>query len=228
MPHRSVPRVGRPAGDGRGVCRPRRGRGATVLEGGTRPDGDGLEDGFYLRPTILDGCTNDMTVAREEIRAGGLRDHVRHRGGGGPDRERHPVRPVRVALDHGTAPVSSASRGRCAPARSASTRTARCSRRRRSAATRLPGSARSSAWRASSTTPSSRACSSLRSRAGLGLRARSVHYGVGRLGALGEPCIALLVALLLLAGAPFAGFPLTRSWPSSSAASTPFGTSGVS
>jgi betaine-aldehyde dehydrogenase len=41
--------------------------GARVLEGGTRPDGDGLDRGFYLRPTILDGCTNDMTVAREEI-----------------------------------------------------------------------------------------------------------------------------------------------------------------
>jgi betaine-aldehyde dehydrogenase len=41
--------------------------GATVLEGGTRPDGDGLANGFYLRPTILDDCTNDMVVAREEI-----------------------------------------------------------------------------------------------------------------------------------------------------------------
>ncbi len=39
--------------------------GATVLEGGSRPDG--LDSGFYLRPTILDGCTNDMAVAREEI-----------------------------------------------------------------------------------------------------------------------------------------------------------------
>lgn len=39
--------------------------GATVLEGGSRPAG--LDAGFYLRPTILDGCTNDMVVAREEI-----------------------------------------------------------------------------------------------------------------------------------------------------------------
>jgi acyl-CoA reductase-like NAD-dependent aldehyde dehydrogenase len=39
--------------------------GATVLEGGVRPDG--LDRGFFLRPTVLDGCTNDMTVAREEI-----------------------------------------------------------------------------------------------------------------------------------------------------------------
>jgi betaine-aldehyde dehydrogenase len=41
--------------------------GATLLEGGVRPDGDGLADGFYLRPTILDGCRNEMVVAREEI-----------------------------------------------------------------------------------------------------------------------------------------------------------------
>ncbi len=41
--------------------------GASVVEGGVRPDGDGLANGFYLRPTILDGCTNEMAVAREEI-----------------------------------------------------------------------------------------------------------------------------------------------------------------
>ena len=32
---------------------------------GRRPDG--LDGGFYLLPTILDDCTNDMVVAREEI-----------------------------------------------------------------------------------------------------------------------------------------------------------------
>ena len=41
--------------------------GASVVEGGVRPDNDGLANGFYLRPTILDGCTNEMAVAREEI-----------------------------------------------------------------------------------------------------------------------------------------------------------------
>ena len=41
--------------------------GATLLEGGSRPDGDGLGAGFYLCPTILDDCTNEMVVAREEI-----------------------------------------------------------------------------------------------------------------------------------------------------------------
>ena len=47
---------------GRGVD-----EGATVLEGGARPGDPPLANGFYLRPTILDGCTNHMIVAREEI-----------------------------------------------------------------------------------------------------------------------------------------------------------------
>ena len=44
-----------------------RDEGATVLEGGTRPDDASLQQGFYLRPTVLDDCTNDMVVARDEI-----------------------------------------------------------------------------------------------------------------------------------------------------------------
>jgi betaine-aldehyde dehydrogenase len=41
--------------------------GASVVAGGDRPDVPELAGGFYLRPTVLDGCTNEMTVAREEI-----------------------------------------------------------------------------------------------------------------------------------------------------------------
>jgi acyl-CoA reductase-like NAD-dependent aldehyde dehydrogenase len=41
--------------------------GASVLEGGVRPTDPTLSNGAYLRPTILDGCTNEMTVSREEI-----------------------------------------------------------------------------------------------------------------------------------------------------------------
>jgi acyl-CoA reductase-like NAD-dependent aldehyde dehydrogenase len=40
--------------------------GARVLTGDERPGGE-LEDGYFLRPTVLDNCTNQMTVAREEI-----------------------------------------------------------------------------------------------------------------------------------------------------------------
>ncbi|MFI5973133.1 aldehyde dehydrogenase family protein [Streptomyces sp. NPDC051452] len=38
--------------------------GATVVAGGERPP---LERGFYVRPTVLADCGNDMRVAREEI-----------------------------------------------------------------------------------------------------------------------------------------------------------------
>lgn len=40
--------------------------GATLVAGGTgRPDG--LEKGYYVKPTVFARATNDMTVAREEI-----------------------------------------------------------------------------------------------------------------------------------------------------------------
>ena len=132
--------------------------GATVLEGGARPEG--LDGGFYLRPTILDRCTNDMVVAREEIfgpvvsvitfetedEAIRLANNTPY-GLSGSLWTRDGARQLRVARRSGRA-------------RSGSTRTARSSRRLRSAATSNRAWARSSAWRASSTTPSSRASSS--------------------------------------------------------------------
>jgi len=40
--------------------------GATVVAGGAgRPEG--LDKGYYVRPTVFAGVTNDMTIAREEI-----------------------------------------------------------------------------------------------------------------------------------------------------------------
>lgn len=40
--------------------------GATLITGGlSRPEG--LDTGFYVRPTVFSGVTNDMTIAREEI-----------------------------------------------------------------------------------------------------------------------------------------------------------------
>ena len=40
--------------------------GATVVVGGTgRPDG--LDTGYYVKPTVFADVTNDMTIAREEI-----------------------------------------------------------------------------------------------------------------------------------------------------------------
>lgn len=41
--------------------------GARVVTGGERPTGPGLDRGFYVAPTLLADCANDMRVAREEI-----------------------------------------------------------------------------------------------------------------------------------------------------------------
>ncbi|MFG2329506.1 aldehyde dehydrogenase family protein [Streptomyces sp. NPDC048604] len=41
--------------------------GARVAAGGERPAGPGLDRGFYVAPTLLVDCTNDMRVVREEI-----------------------------------------------------------------------------------------------------------------------------------------------------------------
>jgi aldehyde dehydrogenase (NAD+) len=41
-------------------------QGATIVAGGLgRPEG--LETGYFVRPTVLSGVTNDMTIAQEEI-----------------------------------------------------------------------------------------------------------------------------------------------------------------
>ena len=41
--------------------------GATVVIGGKRATGDGLDDGSFFRPTIFTGVTRRMRIAREEI-----------------------------------------------------------------------------------------------------------------------------------------------------------------
>ncbi|HKR60692.1 MAG TPA: aldehyde dehydrogenase family protein, partial [Pyrinomonadaceae bacterium] len=41
--------------------------GATLVCGGKRAEGDGLEKGYFVQPTVFDRVTPDMRVAREEI-----------------------------------------------------------------------------------------------------------------------------------------------------------------
>jgi aldehyde dehydrogenase (NAD+) len=41
--------------------------GATLVCGGSRATGDGLDKGYFVRPTVFDNVTPDMRVAREEI-----------------------------------------------------------------------------------------------------------------------------------------------------------------
>jgi acyl-CoA reductase-like NAD-dependent aldehyde dehydrogenase len=43
------------------------GEGATLVVGGTAPDDPALAGGAYLMPTVFDGVSNDMRIAREEI-----------------------------------------------------------------------------------------------------------------------------------------------------------------
>ena len=43
------------------------GEGATVVVGGEPPEDPALADGAYLMPTVFDGVSNDMRIAREEI-----------------------------------------------------------------------------------------------------------------------------------------------------------------
>jgi aldehyde dehydrogenase (NAD+) len=40
---------------------------ASLLTGGGRPAGEGLEKGWYVEPTVFGDVTNDMRIAREEI-----------------------------------------------------------------------------------------------------------------------------------------------------------------
>ena len=42
--------------------------GAKVVTGGPeRPEGEDLEGGYFVRPTVFSGVRNDMTIAQEEI-----------------------------------------------------------------------------------------------------------------------------------------------------------------
>lgn len=41
--------------------------GATVAVGGKRASGEGLDNGYFVEPTLLTNVTNDMRVAQEEI-----------------------------------------------------------------------------------------------------------------------------------------------------------------
>ncbi|MFN2501675.1 MAG: aldehyde dehydrogenase [Pyrinomonadaceae bacterium] len=41
--------------------------GATMLCGGKKAEGDGLENGYFVEPTVFDHVTSDMRIAREEI-----------------------------------------------------------------------------------------------------------------------------------------------------------------
>ncbi|MBP1153343.1 MULTISPECIES: alpha-ketoglutaric semialdehyde dehydrogenase GucD [unclassified Paenibacillus] len=41
--------------------------GAILLHGGSQPEGEGLENGFYVEPTVFENVKSEMTIAQEEI-----------------------------------------------------------------------------------------------------------------------------------------------------------------
>ena len=63
--------------------------GAELVTGGTdRPEG--MDSGYYVRPTVFGGVSNDMTIAQEEIlRPRALHPPLRNGGRSDPDRQRH-------------------------------------------------------------------------------------------------------------------------------------------
>src|SRR5213080_148414 len=52
--------------------------GATLLCGGERATGNGLDQGYFVRPTVFDHVTPDMRIARGNLRAR-TRGHPRER-----------------------------------------------------------------------------------------------------------------------------------------------------
>ncbi|MDX1530121.1 MAG: aldehyde dehydrogenase family protein, partial [Rhodothermales bacterium] len=44
-----------------------KGEGATLVTGGSRATGEGLEDGHFFEPTIFTGVTPEMRLAQEEV-----------------------------------------------------------------------------------------------------------------------------------------------------------------
>lgn len=72
--------------------------GAELLTGGEGHP-QGLESGYFVKPTVFVNVTNDTAIAQEEIFGPVLscpvRHLLRHRGRGRRDRQRHHVRAVR-------------------------------------------------------------------------------------------------------------------------------------
>ena len=95
--------------------------GATLVTGGPgRPDG--LDKGYYVKPTVFANVTNDMTIAKEEI-FGPVLSILGYdtRRPGDRYRQRHRVRPGRLRLRRATWRRPARWPRSCAPARCRST-----------------------------------------------------------------------------------------------------------
>ena len=128
--------------------------GATLQCGGPgRPDG--LNAGFYVKPTVFSHVDNDMTIAREgDLRPGAVPHRLRGRRRCGAHRQRHELRSVRLRLrpERPGAGRGAAHSHRKRPLE----RRARGPERRRSAATSSPETAASGGATASRSSSKSR------------------------------------------------------------------------
>ena len=76
--------------------------GAVLRCGGSAPEDPDLEQGFYFLPTVLDGCTSDMTVTQDESFGPVLTvETFTSRGRGRRDRQRQHLRAGRRGVDPG-------------------------------------------------------------------------------------------------------------------------------
>src|SRR5205807_874709 len=89
--------------------------GATLLTGGAEPP-EGLERGYYVRPTVFSGVTPEMTFAREEIFGPVLAILASARDAAAGIRPACLPPPEAGSLCRGPAPVHEPVRGRCVPA----------------------------------------------------------------------------------------------------------------
>ena len=129
---------------------------------------DGLDRGFYVRPTVFSDVTPDMVIAREEIFGPVLVVHPgRRRRPRRADRQRLRLRAVRRGVVQRRGARRSPSPAGCAPARWRSTAGGSTSARR-SAASSSPASVASSASTGWPSTSSSRRCNCRRRRARAG------------------------------------------------------------
>ena len=95
--------------------------GAELVTGGTdRPEG--MDSGYYVRPTVFGGVSNDMTIAQEEI-FGPVLSILPYEDGGGsdPDRQRHARTASPATSSPATSTTPAASPRASAPATSTST-----------------------------------------------------------------------------------------------------------
>ena len=85
--------------------------GARLVFGGTRGDGDLAAGNFVTADAVRRRVQRHEHRPRGDLRSGPVGHPVRRRGRGGPDRQRHRVRPRRHRLDLGRAPGDAGDQG---------------------------------------------------------------------------------------------------------------------